>query len=414
MESNKIQFHLSYTPEEIRNILLEVGVSPKHLSFHLNKYLYILDLIFKYKYTNKHNGGVCRLYSGYLESTLGKNYYYKIIGNLKTAGLIQQVSNHSTSRNISKGYELIGSEKIRSYEFTSSDGRFIKKLLKGKETRIQKDTDNQKRLIRSMSKLDTGDIQRSLTQDESISISEMKNNPFQVVGRKGKRIYNSFTNLPKSVRKELKLNGEKLVFVDIVNSQMVFLSGVIKDYLNSFNIKIDKSTQDFFEKCSTGEIYELVMDLVDLDRDKSKEKMFMLVFGDKWDGIELRKKLVNRYPQVIQVIDIIKRNDKNHLAHLMQQKESSVVFDALSSIDYFKDVLTIHDSLYSNESNLNLITESLINSFNKFGIVATINVNDQYNISTECTINDKIELIINKISTDLAFAKNSDIYCYGS
>ncbi|MCH7396548.1 hypothetical protein MM236_01050 [Belliella sp. DSM 107340] len=378
-----LKFYSPSTPEELTERLLEIGITKKHIKNHLPKYFWVINKIYVHQTINKQDVE-CRLSKELLCKIIGVDYYIQIINNLINLGIIEKSSKYFVGIR-SNGYILIDKSNIKQYEFT--DSRFISKLIQQKEQekdiRVQKDSQTLSRLFRCMSNLQHNHInQDSLTDIEKLFLDELINNPFQKVGNKGKRIYNNFCNLPTSLRSKLRLNNENLVFVDIVNSQMIFISEVIKKYIVNYNIQPTKRTNEFFRLVGNGKLYETFMKWKKSDdRTKIKKSVFKCFFSKSSKSL-ISKKFEKNFNQVFLIVKELKKDDYKALAHSMQQEEANLIFTALNKIDYQIDVLSIHDSLYSNESNLDLIKDALISTFNDFGITATININNQYAINT--------------------------------
>lgn len=390
--NGSIELFSTISPEELTPRLLELGVSKKHIKNHLAKYFYIIDRIYTNDVINK-NTEVCRFNFDLLSRIIGTRYVKPILSNLINAGIIQLSSRYFAGVK-SNGYIL--SEPRGAKLYTFSDGRFVEKIIEGRVSRTEQDTQTLSRLFRTLRNLQLDHIDlKSLSEDEFRFVKMLKDNLFQTVGKKGKRVYNNFCNLPKSIRSEVKLNGEYLGFVDIVNSQMIFLSGVISDQLRNKGVNPIDSTAEFISLSVNGQLYEKLMKLAGIDsRKEIKELIFEIIFSKKSHS-KLKRIFKKEYSQVYQVINDLKADDYKVLAHLMQQKEAKVVFRALDSIEFNKEVLTIHDSLYCPISEINTIKEALIDSFRTEGLNATINVNDQELITVNSYTANEIEKIIN-------------------
>jgi len=391
-EKHLIKLFSTVSPEDLTQRLLEVDVSQLHIQNHLIKYFFIIDKIYTNDVINK-NTEVCRLNTKLLKNILGSCYSHLILKNLKKTGIIQLSSNYFAGCQ-SNGYIL--SEPRGAKLYTFSEGKFVSKIIEERVSRIEKDTQTLSRLFRTLTNLQLDHIDlNSLTEDEFRFVKMLQDNPFQTVGKKGKRVYNNFCNLPKSVRSKVKLNGEYLGFVDIVNSQMIFLSGVISDHLRNKCVNPIDSTAEFISLSVNGQLYEKLMKLAGIDsRYDLKESIFEIIFSKK-SYSKLKPIFEKEYLQVYQVIKDLKKDDYKVLAHLMQQMEAKVIFRALDSIEFNKDVLTIHDSLYCPISEISTIKQALIDSFRTEGLNATINVNDQELITVNSYKTNEIEKIIN-------------------
>jgi hypothetical protein len=373
-----IELFSTVSPEDLKQRLLKIGVEEKFIKNHWVKYFYIIHKIYSNDVINK-NEKECRLHSDLLRKLLG-SYYSVILNHLISTGIIQLSSNYLAGGR-SNGYILVEDRGASIYEF-GNEHNFVRKMLKEDKPRVQKDTQTLSRLFRALSNLEYDHLdQASMSESEKKFIYFLKNNLFQLIGERGNRVYNNFSNLPKSIRSKVRLNGEELVFVDIVNSQMVFLASVIKKTLEFKNKTIENSTSKFIDLATTGKLYEYLMKECEVaDRAELKDQVFKIIFGPKSFSKLISKKFNQLFPQVIEEIKFLKKDDHHILAHQMQQMEARVVFRALDSIDYEKDILTVHDSLYAPESEEKTILEALINSFKEEGLEAVINVNDKYTI----------------------------------
>lgn len=374
---NTISFFLPYSPIEIKNKLIEIGCTNNHLSKNIYKYYHLINYLFLQKVIYKKG------YSNLDSQLMRKDYgggYKKIINNLKNIQLIYLYSNYSTKINKSNGYSLVNGFTFKKYEIDIK-GSYLTKLLDNKS--INLNSEIKIRIFNSINKINYDLINKDLLNDnELVQIDKIINEPFQVEGIKGKRLYNNFTNLSKTIRKDLRLNGEGLVFVDIVNSQPVFLSMVLKKYCEENNIKIEDSSLEFFNLCFCGSLYEKLMILTGEGREKVKNMVMILLFGKSEFKNNIHDIFTANFPQVINIIEKLKRGDYRKLSHLLQQKESDLIFNCVNNIPSSIDVLTVHDSIYTNKSNLGIIKNELIFTFKRFGINATINVNNEYKLNT--------------------------------
>lgn len=379
---NELELFTNITVIELTERLLEVDVDQKHIKNHLPKYFYLIDKIYSNKVFNK-NSEFCKLNSRLLKLMLGSDYYKKIINNLIAIGIIELHKNHRNFNNIkeSKSYRLIDDSGFFILEFKGEEYKFVSSIIQNRIKRVEKDTQTLARLYRTLSNIQTDHIDiTNLSQSELMFIHQLQTNKFQTVGKKGKRVYNNFCNMPKSIRKSLKLEGQYLSFVDIVNSSMIFLSGVIKSHMGKHDITPTESTNKFFDLVVGGKVYEFVAAELGIPREESKDGILKMIFSSNNSDGKIKRTFYNNFQQIGYIMNNIKLHDYRILAHQLQQKEAEIIFRALDSIDYHKEILTLHDSLYSTHSDLELIVTALVESFKIEGINATINVNDSYNV----------------------------------
>lgn len=386
----ELKLFSTVSPEQLKIKLLEIGVKEKFITNHFEKYFYIIHKIYINDVINK-NEDVCRLSSEVLRHICG-GYYSTIIKHLILSEIIKLESNYLVGSR-SNGYILVSNRGAKLYTFSNS--KFVEKMASQHKKNIALDSKLLCRLHRSMTKLDLIS-KASLTDIEFKFAYFLENHKFQTVGTKGHRVYNNFCNLPKSLRDNLTIGGEKLAFVDIVNSQMVFLSSVINKTLQNHYAHIEESTRLFFELASNGMLYDHLMQVFCINNRKFlKEEIFTIIFGRNSFSKNLPG-FGDLFPQIMDVIKFLKKDDYRVLAHQMQKMEAKVVFQAVDLLDYDKEILTVHDSIYGVESDIDLILDALAFSFNKNDITAVINVNDDYqvNVKDYCTYHNQIDRIL--------------------
>ncbi|MDR7130676.1 putative acyltransferase (DUF342 family) [Algoriphagus sp. 4150] len=394
VEKKELELFTHLTVNELTNQLLEIGVTKRHINDHLVKYFYLIDKMYTFQVFNK-NREYCRLSSILLGSLLGKDYYKPIINNLINAGIIQLIKNHRNFGDIkeSKAYRLVN-ENVDFFvlAFSATDFKFVDKIINERVKRIEKDTQTLSRLFRTLSNIETSHIdQTCLSANELMFLHQLETYKFQTVGAKGKRVYNNFCNLPKSLRGCLRINNENLAFVDVVCSQMIFLASLVKSQLETQSITLENTTNHFIQLVTDGKLYEHLATEFDLNRDEAKDGIFQMVFSSNKFQSKIKKSFKAQFPQVLTVMAQIKEKDHKVLSHLMQQKEAEVIFRALDSIEYSKEVLSVHDSLYAGKSDLKTISDALIKSFQVEGINATININDQSKVKVFDSVANEIK-----------------------
>ena len=237
------------------------------------------------------------------------------------------------------------------------------------------------------------------------------------IGETG-RLYSPLSNLNKKLRKALRYNGEPLVGLDIKNS-IPYFSLALFDAANyrrlgieelifknndrlrrrydrydedkereekgegrtrkthplvmlvDFQNELDEipDLKEFVELVKSGELYELLMVLFNIpDRTEAKKKFLALLnTPSHWES-PLREALIQRFPSLMQVIDLINtgyfktKNAKGKakwmpgdqvctFAHVTQQLEAHFVLDVVcKAIE--KDhpevpMLTLHDCIFT-------------------------------------------------------------------
>ena len=226
------------------------------------------------------------------------------------------------------------------------------------------------------------------------------NRIFKVDDKVG-RLHTSFTNLRSDYRQFLSFNGNKLVNVDLKNSQPFFLACLMtNDTWDNFNvidhilnysptlraaggnrvdfimnqylkkdIILDTYRFDFIQLVTSGLLYETICDSIDSidNRSEAKDLVFKFLFSPLWyDGsiveyFHLNFPLIDRFRRSLNVGFIKTKaqgrgpcEQSNTLALLLQKLESSFILDIVSPIINEKlDIpcLTIHDSFMVEEKH---------------------------------------------------------------
>jgi len=196
------------------------------------------------------------------------------------------------------------------------------------------------------------------------------------------RLTTLFTIFPKHLLKYLKFCGQDFKQFDISNSQFCILANLIngfydykingllspiigklekqKDYFPSFEKCFDllldvdgnllQDVQNFIDVAKKGELYEQIALYSDLDEIQTKKAMFVVAFSSPQYNPEIKEKVKELYPNVINFIDSTKRalpkKDKVCFAVMLQLIESYVCIDNVLMMLYKHKIkaLTRHDS----------------------------------------------------------------------
>jgi hypothetical protein len=223
------------------------------------------------------------------------------------------------------------------------------------------------------------------------------------------RLHSTLTQIKGDIRPYIRYNGEKLVAVDIVNSQP-YLSIVLLDptkleennILNiilSINPKLNtqsypimlvkrikeisttNKTRLFIETVASGNFYEefgLMLKkskIIDIDLDdvstrkKAKQITFSAFFSpNSLIGFKEEMKVFrNVFPNVYEIFKLIKigKGHHNTLAILLQHLEATLVLHKACKIIFEErpdiPIFTLHDSIITTEGNEDYINEVLTN-----------------------------------------------------
>lgn len=212
------------------------------------------------------------------------------------------------------------------------------------------------------------------------------------------RFHSNLTNLKKELRNYITYNGQKLVNVDIKNSQPLFSTLLFnEEFYNeksqninifyfptipplisnnhhsfiSYTIMLVKTlhkvdSQDinlYLELVNSGMFYEgiskILYPLADFDKQKIKKMTFVVFFSNNryigQKGAQMKRDFQTYFPETYGIFKMIKRKNHAALAQLLQRIESFVVIEnivARISVERPElPIFTIHDSVVTTVGN---------------------------------------------------------------
>jgi len=256
-------------------------------------------------------------------------------------------------------------------------------------------------------------------------IERIKNKDFHVVfdDRKS-RVYHTISNLPKRFRKYLLLDGERMVELDLPNSQWAILALIIQFYYSNL-LKLEDISR-FVKVCKTGNWKDYMKSQIQIKEGKilneteigwMKEGLFIYLMGkNRWalkscletDKTEEYNKMkedfikiaVDKFKQAFPNVDEFIKEKKvgNHkrMSWKLQMIEASIIikkyqYTLMKNGEY---VISIHDSLLMKESKaaaLEAIKEDLERSYGYTGIKI------KYISKSSCSSNNNRNKFINNI-----------------
>jgi len=210
------------------------------------------------------------------------------------------------------------------------------------------------------------------------------------------RFHSNLTNLKKELRNFITYDRQKLVNVDIKNSQPLFSTLLLSktfyenksrcsifnfphslslislsSHIPFFIIMIVKSLQkadnkdidEYISIVNSGQFYKQISDLLFPDQtfDKKKVKMmfFKVFFSNNHTlgqpGAKDKKKFAQKFPDVYNIFKLIKRKNHTALAHILQTIESEIIIQRvvprIATEKPNLPIFTIHDSVATTMGN---------------------------------------------------------------
>jgi len=148
------------------------------------------------------------------------------------------------------------------------------------------------------------------------------------------RIHTNITGLKRESRAALRLDGEPLIEIDMVNCQPFLLGQLSRE-------------ESFMDYCQKGLIYEHLANHLSLSRDDAKELYFKTIYGRiEYANRRLKEFFACEFPETWATITQSKEFDHANLAINLQKAEVAmmeVVWSSLARLEI--PFLTIHDAI---------------------------------------------------------------------
>ena len=184
-----------------------------------------------------------------------------------------------------------------------------------------------------------------------------------VIDQKSGRMFTAITNLSKELRGCLRINGGKMVELDIASSQPLLISRLYP--------ADSKELIKYRDLVETGEFYEFMQrEMFDsYTRDQIKTLTYKYMFGPTGNPrcADYAKVFEEHFPEMHRILINEKKSHIGHrlVAIRMQYLEASVVLGvaAKECIDLGIDIVTIHDSFMVEPKHESKVVEILTKSF---------------------------------------------------
>lgn len=212
------------------------------------------------------------------------------------------------------------------------------------------------------------------------------------------RFHSNLTNLKKELRNYLTCNGQKLVNIDIKNSQPLFSTILFNQdfyreksqFINIYNIPSSHSLisntklpfpsstimvvkalerlkyhdiNKYIEMVNSGEFYQQVSKLMyptsKFDKKKIKTMIFVVFFSKNilmgQNSAQPKRDFKALFPQTYEIFKLLKRRNHTALAHILQRIESTIMIQNVTVRIAMErpelPIFTIHDSVVTTVGN---------------------------------------------------------------
>lgn len=323
----------------------------------------------------------------------GAKYYRKILDILIAEGILETDNNYIYGKK-SKGYRLsdkylyaeigtiylkdkIMEKKINELELQEYDSlsNLSKSILEVLRTRFTFGNDSAYHLNDEMFK--THLIKREIFNRSKGQLEQIKNGNFYIVESKTTgRIFHNFSNIKSEFRNFIThISGDKLIEIDIANSQPFFLACLLTQLEQTEDIK------KMIEIATSGKFYEFfrtafkISDAISRE-DVKKQVLTMLYCPSYWE-IKHLYTFKNIFPNVYKAIESIKADAYQQFAIILQRTEADLMINTVAPILLEKqiDFIAIHDSFMIQEKNLNAVISIIKNEcLKKYNLVPILKV----------------------------------------
>lgn len=401
----KKYFFLNAPMEVIRNKISVVLIDylgdelkvNNHLKYHLVKYLYVIDRILRANaFWKKRIEGFHFIdYQSLYFMTNHKSIQLKNGDKMTLALMLTKVLIDSKLLKRSNLYSKVQKKsyeykvlKVRGYDFMLyplnelniqiTEQSFLEKISLHLAKKFYLEDEIAIKLSEWMEKLDFSQVKvHKLSKNHQNIFFLFEESKFQVFSDSG-RFYNSFTNLPKTIRKFLKVEGEPIGELDMANAQAIFLNRIILERLQNKDVDILESTRDFIIWSELGKAFEFLNGKMSFKRGqtrKSFKESFWAMIMDSKEGSksnDLYSQVYELIPQILDEVEAIKRGNYKKISHLLQKEESRVIQSCYKEIMNEVTSSTLHDGIYFQISKKDFVVKNVIEVLRKLEIKCTL------------------------------------------
>lgn len=252
-----------------------------------------------------------------------------------------------------------------------------------------------------------------------LAIELLRNKDWSPIVCEYGRFHTPLTRLMSEFRSGLRLDGQRLINLDISNSQPLLLALLFIKVLSKAKcLTVEQSIEDkellqtihhlgieyiptigtpytmgevinsegvhedvkeYVKLVEKGELYDFLGKNSELSRKAFKEGLFRDVFfGQNRIRSKLTDEFEKQFPHVMAFIRRVKRSNYARLAWIMQREESRLMIDTICGrlMKEHPDmpVLTIHDSIMTTPGHEEAVRQTICEEFIRLGLMPTIRI----------------------------------------
>jgi hypothetical protein len=255
-------------------------------------------------------------------------------------------------------------------------------------------------------------IDEPLTSQSELAIELIRQGDWRCEPDDFGRVHSNITNLKKTLRKHLSVDGRRLVNCDVANSQPLFLGmlllsgqplqvregedeegmrggrregagkGTLCGARNLCGARQTRSNElrEYLAICEQGQFYQRVASHLDteLPYETLKRRALAALYDRPWRRNRAHSAISTAFPAVMAALAEIKRRDYHRAAQMMQRQESDFIIGqcvgrlARECPTLF--ITTVHDSIVTTEGNEEIVRSAMLEEFALLGVRPTIKV----------------------------------------
>jgi hypothetical protein len=226
------------------------------------------------------------------------------------------------------------------------------------------------------------------------------------------RVHSNITNLKKTLRKHLSVDGRRLVNCDVANSQPLFLGILLLSGQDRHEKQSSRGARErggeragsgngtlcgapklcgarqtcsnklreYLAICEQGQFYQRVASCLDkaLLYDVLKRRALAALYDRPWHRNRVHGAIQSAFPALMEALAEIKRGDYRRAAHLAQRTESDFIIGCcvgrLAEEHPALFITTIHDSIMTTEGDEGIVRDTMLEEFARMGVRPTVRV----------------------------------------
>ncbi len=183
--------------------------------------------------------------------------------------------------------------------------------------------------------------------------------------KSGGRFFSNVTNMKKELRKHLRVDGERLMEVNVRNCQPLTLVPVLEEQ--------GVECPEYRRLCEEGTLYDFLADKAGISRDQAKRELIACTFFGRNGSRSATKTAFRKaFPKVAKAIRTIKQQDYTELATRLQRAESNLIIrtacDRLRKEHPKMFCTPIHDSVVAKPADIETVACIVREAFASIGL----------------------------------------------